>query len=158
TPDGKKLVTARRDGIDVWDVAAAKVERTLTRKEGRPGNVSLSADGKVLVVGSVDHGGPATVFNLASGAILFEARPTASYDTQVRLSPDGKRLATCGLHVDRRNEAREKDLSRVVQVWDVAARKETLWLRTDSHIPEEVLFSPDGSRLVSAGSGVLQVW
>jgi WD40 repeat protein len=158
TADGKKIVTSRWDGIDIWDLASAKVERTLTRKERRPGNVALSADGKVLVVGFVDFDGPATVFNLASGAILFEARPEAGPEVQVGLSPDGKRLATWGPHLDRRNEAKEKDLSRVVQVWDVAARKETHWLRTDTHTPEEVHFSPDGSRLVTSGDGVLQVW
>src|SRR5262245_37902309 len=158
TADGKKIVTSRWDGIDILDLASSKVERTLTRKERRPGNVALSADGKVLVVGCVDHDGLATVFTLASGAILFEARPEAGPDVQVGLSPDGKRLATWGPHLDRRNEAREKDLSRVVQVWDVAARKDTHRLRTDTHTPEEVHFSPDGSRLVTSGDGVLQGW
>ncbi len=129
-------------GVVVWDVATRKVKQTL-----RPGfvavsNVCFSADGKYLACACNE------------GVVLFD---TVTFHRQlfvrgedhpmVAFSPDGRLLAI---------QASE---SGVVRLWNIVTNRELAIpsVRDPSWVPF-VTFSPDGKRLVSAGSRLVRIW
>lgn len=109
-----------------------------------------SRDGQMLVTAGGDsllyRPGDVVAWNVADGTRLgdFVGHPTAVW--AVRLSPDGKLLATAGY-------------DGLVRLWDVATRQPKHDLRKHKGWVRGVAFSPDGSRLASAGEdGGVVLW
>jgi WD40 repeat protein len=71
-----------------------------------------------------------------------------TWDDNIALSPDGKRLAAVG---------RDKD---TLQVWDAATGEELRTMKSPKGAAYSIAFSPDGTRLTTAGGGygLVQVW
>jgi len=152
SPDGKLLAAGNRDGsILLWDVEHRRQSGEPLRGDSSASVVSVafSPDGKTLAAGSADR----TIIlwdvpgHRRRGAPLLGHR---NYVTSVSFSPDGKTLASADL--DRKS----------ILLWDVERQRLSGTLTTDDEsvgLGWRVVFSPDGSKIASAGnSSNVTVW
>ncbi|MFM7245402.1 MAG: WD40 repeat domain-containing protein [Planctomycetaceae bacterium] len=107
-------------------------------------------DGTTLVTAGGDsllyRPGDVVAWNVADGTRIgeFVGHPTAVW--AVRLSPDGRLLATAGY-------------DGLVRLWDVSTRQPKHDLKKHKGWVRGVAFSPDGTRLASAGEdGSVVLW
>jgi WD40 repeat protein len=172
--DGRTAVAAN-GYVRVWNVAGGVKTFELRKVQFSDafglyqrrdfGPVSLSADGKLLAVGAeADSRQPgelaARVWDVGTGEQVCEVKPEQNRLVAVRLSPDGKTLATFGQHNDpaRKFDARNPDgwPEQAVQLWDVGTGRRLARLAVGGVNVVSVTFSPDGSvAAVSAGNGVV---
>ncbi len=137
SPDGSRLATASHDGeLRIWSVGAGEVSRILEAPPGET-EVAFSSDGSRLLTWgregarawSVEGAGEPA--NLARNAIRSAA-----------VSPDGSRVATVG----RRTYVAIHDLGADARVRTVSAGR------------LDVLFHPDGSRLLAFIGDEAELW
>jgi len=127
-------------------------------------SASFSFDGKVLARSGTTKVGKSEVivWDVDNNTILFQTEPIQSGPVVPILSPDGKLLAIRAPQLGSFTQPGKPDTSRIVQVWDVGAKKELFQLKpTPSFAPgvAAVVFSPDSTLLAgSCGEGVVDVW
>jgi WD40 repeat protein/DNA-binding SARP family transcriptional activator len=159
SPDGTRLATASFDGTaKVWDTCTGQDLLTLTGHTGWVYGVAFSPDMTRLATASQD--GTSRAWDLATGQELLTLDGHGGSVFDVSFSPDGTRLAT----------ASEDGTAKV---WDLvppaAAVTGDLLLTLQGHgtdiwgTPSRdvfgVAFSPDGTRLATAGwDGTVRVW
>ncbi|MGL6075740.1 MAG: protein kinase domain-containing protein [Fimbriiglobus sp.] len=147
--DGKWAITGSADGTArIWDTVTSRVEHTLAH--GDPVEwVDISASGGKIAIAGGKVG--ATVWDRATGS-KTEQQPQVPDAYYAIFSPDGTRLATA-------------DSGGNARVWDVVTGKPltaTLPQSPRNQIERNwnyrlgPIFSPDGSRLLTAGSGKVQ--
>jgi WD40 repeat protein len=95
--DGKTLLSSSFDGtVRLWDVAQGKILKTFQGHPDRGEGAAFTVDGKrVLSIG--DQNNPIMLmWDIASGALLFETPPTGAGFLDVAALPDGRHCLTCG--------------------------------------------------------------
>ena len=153
SPDGKTLVSSSDDRtIRFWDLASGKELRRLTRRSGQISTIAFSPDGKTLACACGDEffagkDNGVRLWDVSSGGEIGRLGDPNIPINVVVYSPDGKTLAW-------------GDNFNTIRLWDIAARKEIIQLR--SALADNVYalaFSPDGKRLISAGGdAIVHVW
>ncbi len=187
SPDGKMLITGGEDherSVRVFDVASGKEQLRLLWHQRRVTLVACGPDNKTLVSASWDN--DIRVTDLTTGELIHTFRDKNANDAVVALSPDGKTLALGDmryqykqphwLHTLRFIDVATGKQRPVVdkisdrfaglifspdgrsliadgREWDVASGKPLRKFAGGGH----GRFTPDGRRLVSAGS-VIRVW
>ncbi len=141
TPDGKRLVgTATQESVAVWNVATGRVEKVLPF----PNTIytlSVSPNGKTIV--SSTGGKTIQIHELATGKEVLKIFPAHGRSIQcVSFSSNGSLLASIG-----RPEG--------IKIWNANTGE---CIVTIPHPPGYIYwyrlaFSPDGTKLASAGSG-----
>jgi WD40 repeat protein len=138
SPDGRHIVTVdpEADTPVVWDVETG--ERVLTATVGNPvSTVTFSPDGRQIVGG----GEQVQVWDAGTGELLTTLPGYgAGHRSAPAVSPDGKLLVMPGYPV---------------RVYDLMAETELYTITTGA---ATVCFSPDGSRIATAGFDVAGVW
>ena len=139
SPDGQVLAIGNRNEfIRLFDVATGKLLHELPRRESQ--EIKFSPNGRTLAAGYVD--GTVALWNVADGKLL-RSEPTGAQEVYtLDWSPKGDVLATAG---------RE---GRIV-LWE----PQELKVLKSMDSPEwviQVRFSPDGTRLLSAGGRMAQ--
>jgi WD40 repeat protein/class 3 adenylate cyclase len=135
-PDGSRVVTAGRDGTArIWDAAAGKQIFVLPQ----PGNVhtaKFSPAGTRVLTGSDQ--GALTIWDAQTGK---KVEINESFGTtSATFSPDGLSFAA--------------GQERSVRIWSVEDGQ--LIRRLDNQFwPDEVVFSPDGSKILAASWGTI---
>ncbi|PID58768.1 hypothetical protein CSB45_01860, partial [candidate division KSB3 bacterium] len=136
SPDGRRIVTASRDGTArVWDAATGAELACLTGHEGFVESAAFSPDGTRIVTASWD--GTARVWDAATGAALARLSGHEGGVLSAAFSPDGTRIVTAS----RDGTAR---------VWNAATGAELARLNGHTGWVHSASFSPDGTRIVTA--------
>jgi WD40 repeat protein len=153
--DGKKILTANRMHVRVWDAATFKPITAVLDHGGTISDAALSSDGRRMVtVGEnwedvegrrVHCVSGCKVWDTQTGRLILslKAHGAGHGVCAAALSPDGMQVATCAAG------------DREARVWDVQTGKVTLTVRMADEI-QFVLFSPDGRRLLTADTGARQ--
>ena len=131
--------------IQVWDVATAKVEFSLSQKQiSSHYKLAITPDNKMLASSTAD--GKVSLWDLADQKLI---RTIPADERQVRciaFSPDGKKLATCGEE-------------KTVKIWLVSTGEPMFGFQKHESEVYRIDFSPDGTKLVSTGiRGYVGVW
>jgi len=138
SPDGKTLAIGNRNDVPrLYEVATGKLLHTLLDKSMTQG-LKFSPDGKQLAVGYVD--GTVGLWDVNTGKLARSAPAKVEEVYEVDWTPKGDLLVTAGRQ------------GKIV-LWDP---KELKALR-ELDSPEWVIqarFSPDGTRLWTAGGGI----
>ena len=138
SPDGKLLAVGAGE-VQVWDVAARRRVRQLTKAS----EVQFSPDGTMLAANS---GNTVRLWNVATWEIVAEFAGQAAEVQCFAFAPDGRSLAVGESNGDLR-------------LWDVARRKEIAGRRGHTSTIKSVVFSPDGRRLATCGpESTITLW
>ena len=160
--DGKQIITTGYNGINTWDAENGKLIRQAAsaNKDGRDGMLSVSADSRFATLSSQYENGVVKVIDLSSGDQLCTIKPAQNSTVFAALSPKGEIVATWGQHYNRGNGKPEDDLriARTIQLWDAKEGKEKLAIVSEINQVQCVRFSPDGSKVVAGGYGIIQLW
>jgi WD40 repeat protein/tRNA A-37 threonylcarbamoyl transferase component Bud32/tetratricopeptide (TPR) repeat protein len=156
SPDGKCIAFCGREGKgEVRDLRTGAVVFEVGGRRGLESRLAFSADGKCLVTcsGKVNLDprqrpgtgtGHVTVWDTEGREVVSFRIPVPS---TVALSPDGRRLAAPLM------------ASSVVTIWDVLSGKQLFKLEGHTSYVMAVAYSPDGSRLATAGAdGAVKLW
>ncbi len=150
----RRLVSIDRTGhVRVWDARLLPLgERESISVDQGVFDIELSPDGRLFAAGNV--GGPASLWDVATGQQRFLLPGEAGGIYRVDFSPDGRTVA--GVGRDNR-----------LHVWDTATGEEILSVPAHGDGVSgglfqgtlDVAYSPDGSRLATAGAdGLAKVW
>jgi WD40 repeat protein/class 3 adenylate cyclase len=154
TPDERYLISLDRDGLlRLWDIRPVALgERASLSVDPGVFDLNLSPDGTRIALGNT--GGPASVWNLATGERLATLPANFGAVYRVDYSPDGRLLATAAS-------------DGLVRIWDLESGEQLTTLSGHGSglagglFPGtlDVAFSPNGTRLVSAGAdGLAKIW
>ena len=145
SPDGRLLATCSYDRqINLWEVAAAKVARTLSGHNGAVFELAFSADGSILASASAD--GTVKIWNVTTGERLDTLGRPEGEQCAAAISPDGKWIVAGGE-------------DRQLRMWQLLSRERPQinplkFSRTAHDSPiVKMAFSPDGSKLITASEG-----
>src|SRR5204862_3213118 len=104
-------------------------------------SLAFSPDGKVLAIGDVQT---VHLWDMAKNRDLHDFPGHAGTVEELRFSADGKMLTTTGR-------------DRSAQVWDPATGKRLRSWQCPIALPTPVTIAPDGSLLVTDGTGVVRI-
>jgi WD40 repeat protein/serine/threonine protein kinase len=150
SPDGARLLAVDNTGaMKIWDSATGRqtAAARLTNVYWVT-SIRFSSDGKrvAIVGGQAQSLGAVRVLDAQSGRQLLALEGHADIVMDADFSPDGQRLATCGM-------------DRTIRLWDLTAGQEILILRGHTLSVSSVRFVADGRRLISASAdGTVRTW
>lgn len=143
SPDGRTLAvgTNNKNLVELWDTAARRRFKTLSRDDWKVSSLAFSPDGGTLIVESKEK--PVTLWDAATWMEKEAALQLPPGATSATFSPDGAVAA-----VSRQSEE--------LRLWDLQAKR---WLPrlegAPAHLPY-VAFSGDGK--LAAADGSLKLW
>jgi WD40 repeat protein/serine/threonine protein kinase len=141
SPDGTRLAAGKYDGtLEIWNVAARKVERTLDGHVNTANCLAFSPNGKTLMFG--ERGSHVIFWDVGSGKLLADCEHEG-WIRAVEFSPDGRLAASAG------------DVGNLVKIWDAESGKELRTLVGGRSATFALAFSPDGNALAAAGDDEL---
>jgi WD40 repeat protein len=136
-PDGRTVATCNvRDGLLLWDVATGTKRRLAPRDPEGPCKMSFSPDGKTLLAADWKNG--TVLFADVNGGPVRRLRVSGMIpERDMLLSPDGRTLAASANHWSE------------LRLWDATTGKRLLDYPGHTSSPRLLIFSPDGTTLVS---------
>jgi WD40 repeat protein len=145
SPDGHLAAVGSAGRVDVWDLQAHKLIRTLRGHERFVYAVAYSPDGRYLASGGRDR--TIRLWDLESGKEIHRFAGHPREVTCVAASPDGRRLLSSDYNAHE------------LRLWDVEGRKLIRRIGFGSTAPTRGSFSPDSRHAVWTGTdGVVRVY
>lgn len=154
SPDGKVLAAAcvQERKVHLWDTATGRELHAFGGGPGLRSKIAFRPDGKALATADWDD---KTVYlwDVATGKEV--RRFTSEHRIfSLAFSPDGKILAAGGGPENKRFQEPSP-----IHLWDVEDGKEVRCLSGHIYTASSLIFSTDGKKLVSSGSGgTMSVW
>ena len=167
SPDGKYLLSmgtkqgAEIQKIELWNIEKRQVHQILT-SAFYPSNFAFSPDSKLLAFGESRRGklGLVSIWDVKTGKNIRTLEVPQNFSIEAAFSFDSKYLATWG-NYSTQGDKKEKDPSRVIQIWEVKTGKKLRELsstETKERV-EAVAFSPDNKQLaVLHWASKLEIW
>ena len=147
TPDDRRLLTVSQQPkqLTVWNVASG--ERLFQRPlEFDSPAYALSPGGDLLAIGM--DGGRFKVLDTAGGSERFSVKATPDEVFALTFSPDGKAILSGAMWTDA-----------TIQIWDTHSGTHLGALEGHQSAVTGLLFTPDGTRLVSASADqTIRLW
>lgn len=160
--DNKRVATASDDyTAQAWDATTGENAIIYRGHSLYVEGVAWSLDNTLIVSGSAD--GTAQIWNATTGDHVYTYRghidaytgsccQTHPWVNRVGWSPDGKHIISC-------DQTSDPSRTVTVQIWEVATGNTLVTYRGHKNGIYAVAWSPDGSRIASAGyDGTLQIW
>ena len=142
SPDSQYLAISYDDkNIRIWDIKNQKIKSTLTAGDCDPFLIIFSPDGKRLYVQCKSN----TVYalDIETGKKLFEISVTCRFIEDIKLSPDGTKLALA---------CEVSDIKGIVKIWDLQKGAVFRAIEDRQASVRCVSFSPD-NKYLAAGFG-----
>jgi WD40 repeat protein len=152
SPDGRRLYVGQGDVVAVYDARTGRRENPSASHEAKVSALSFSPDGSRLA--SADEAGGVIVWDVFTGAIVRKLWAGRAVRALV-FSPDGKRLAA-GEGDSRGRWGRSR--RHPVRVWHLAAGREALRFEAHLKAVQDVAFTQDGKRIITAGADGRVCW
>ena len=147
SPDGALLLTSGDDQSQVWDARTGALLATIPGTGYRPWSDWTAFDPASARVALLT--GPDTIglWNPRTGALLRTLRGHTQQITEVRFSPDGRRILSASA-------------DGTARVWDGSTGAPLATMKTASGAPlPAAAWSPDGQRVVAGDTGgAIHVW
>jgi WD40 repeat protein/tRNA A-37 threonylcarbamoyl transferase component Bud32 len=159
SPDGRRVLTSagdEREGeVHLWDAATGQCLCTLLDEASPVSHVAFSPDGqRVVTAGGPLNQGQARVWDAATGKPLGPAFKHEFRVNHAAFSPDGRRLATASYSQNPSGGVRSGE----ARIWDIEAGTPSPPLLTGLGETFLVIFSPDGSRLLTVSRQEARLW
>ena len=146
TPDGRRLVSAGKDGtIRFWDAATGH-ELSRIEGDGVPmQGLSVSFDGRFLASGN--RNGGLSLWDLESGELIRSLAGHQGAINCVAMSQDGRRIASASS-------------DKTIKLWEIETGLQLLSFAGHSGAVLGVAFSPDGEQIASTSmdDGTVRIW
>ncbi len=139
SPDGNLIASAGYREVLLWNAADGQLVRRIPNLAERPHDIEFTANGQQVIVAAGTPGqmGEVKIFNVADGALVADLFTTDDEVFSIALNADGSRLAaSCA--------------DRSLRVFDMATRKQQLFVEDHADWVMDVAWSPDGSKLATA--------
>jgi WD40 repeat protein len=142
--DSTTLATTDGSGVRLWDVTTANPSAGPRLDLHGVTSLAFAADGRTLVVGTVD--GAVGLWDSAHGRQSARFRAHPYHVKSLAISDDGRVLATASPH------------DRIARLWDAGAGRLLKELDGRSQL-QAVAFAPGDRELVTAGfDGTVRLW
>lgn len=140
SPDGGVLASSGLDGtVRLWDPATGSLTRTIQAHTEEVNWVRFSPDGRSFATTADD--GTVRLWDLATGARTLQIAAHRGIAVIVLFTPDGRRVVSCG-----RDDGD-------IKTWDAATGRPLGAFHTSIKGFENMVLSPDGSRVAVVGGG-----
>ncbi|MEQ1825776.1 MAG: protein kinase, partial [Pirellula sp.] len=146
TPDGKRVVSAGKDGtILLWDATTGEQLDTLKGHDGRIDGLAVSPDGSSIASAGSDA--KVRLWDAKSGNIIHTISGHLGAINGLAFSPTGDRIASASV-------------DKTVKVWDPKSGEEIFTVTGHTASVVGVVFSPDGKQIASTSSGdkTIRIW
>jgi WD40 repeat protein len=152
SPDGERIITGSWDGTaKVWDARTGTPRLQLEGINGTVASAAFSPDGTWLVTGGYVGGGPfigeATVWDARTGMPKFALQGIKGAFQSVAIGKEGTRIVTGGGDPSPDDKASIREAT----VWNARTGTALVELKGLTEGVNSVAFSPEGTRIVTAG-------
>jgi len=147
-PNGRWIARSRPHTVEIVSANDQSVIKQLTGHTGQINDISISADGNLLIVAAGETGlaGEATLWNAADWTRSAVLRGHRDAIYAARIAPDAKQVATASY-------------DREIQIWDIATQKSVQVLSGHNDAVYGLSFSPSGRLLATAsGDRTVKLW
>lgn len=149
SPDGKTFASGGFDrAVRLWNLKTGQPLSTVLQHPQLVDCVAFSPDGRLLASGARDM--VIRIWDVTTGKELRQLTGHAGSIAELAFSPNGKRLASCAYKPPQGDKGKlsgTKD--NIVRIWDVETGKSLQRLKGHDSSPIGLVFSDDGSRLLT---------